>query len=61
MKSIEGYFGLELRNIGEYYSKAIALNTGKNAFEYILKDPHYKKVYIPSYTCEVMLEPIKKL
>jgi len=61
MKSIGGYFDLELSSLGEYYPKAIALNTARNAFEYILKVRHYKKVYIPYYTCDVMLEPIKKL
>ena len=61
MKSIGGYFELELSSSGEYFPKSIALNTGRNAFEYILKVRYYKKVYIPYYTCDVMLEPIKKL
>lgn len=61
MKPIGGYFELELNKGKEYHSKAIKLNTGRNAFEYVLKAKKYKKVYIPYYTCEVMLEPIKKL
>ena len=60
-KSIGGYFDLELRNTGVYYPKAIALNTARNAFEYVLKVRKYKKVYIPYFTCEVLLEPFKKL
>lgn len=60
-KSIGGYFELELNSLGEYYPKAIALNTARNAFEYVLKVRQYQKVYIPYYTCEVMLEPINKL
>lgn len=61
MKSIGGYFELELSSLTEYYPKAIALNTARNAFEYLLKVRKYSKVYLPYFTCEVMLEPLKKL
>jgi len=59
--SIGGYFELELSRGEEYHSDAIRLNTGRNAFEYILRAKKYKKVYLPYYTCDVMLEPITKL
>ncbi len=61
MNAIGGYFELELLKKGEYHKKALRLNTGRNAFEYILKAKKYKKVYLPYFTCDVMLEPIKKL
>lgn len=60
-KSIGGYFELELNKNEEYHKTAIKLNTGRNAFEYILRVNNYSKVYIPYYTCDVMLEPISKL
>lgn len=59
--SIGGYFELELSRGEEYHSDAIRLNTGRNAFEYILRAKKYNKVYLPYYTCDVMLEPITKL
>jgi hypothetical protein len=59
--SIGGYFELELPQGDEYHKNALRLNTGRNAFEYILRAKHYKKVYLPYYTCDVMLEPINKL
>lgn len=59
--SIGGYFELELSRGEEYHSDAIRLNTGRNAFEYLLRAKKYKKVYLPFYTCDVMLEPITKL
>ena len=59
--SIGGYFELELPKGKAYYPNAICLNTGRNAFEYILKAKQYKKVYLPYFTCDVMLEPIQKL
>ena len=58
---IGGYHELELTDGEEYYHNAIALNTGRNAFEYILRAKRYKKVYLPYYTCSVMLEPLIKL
>jgi len=60
MNSIGGYFELELRKGKEYHPNAIALNTGRNALELILKVKKFKKVFIPFYTCDVILEPLKK-
>jgi hypothetical protein len=61
MKDIGGYFGLELRKGEEFHKRAIRLNSGRNALEYILRSRGYKRVYLPYYTCEVLLEPINKL
>lgn len=61
MEPIGGYFGLELPNGSEYHKDAIRLNTGRNCLEYILRARGYKKVYLPYYTCEVVLEPFAKL
>jgi hypothetical protein len=61
-KSIGGYFSLELSNKGNYYyPQMLRLNTGRNCFQYILLVNKAKRVYIPKYTCGVMLEPLKKL
>lgn len=61
MQPIGGYFSLELLNGEEYHKSAIRLNTGRNCLEYILKTRGYKKVYLPYYTCRVVLEPFEKL
>jgi len=61
MNPIGGYFELELRKGEEYHKEAIRLNSGRNAFEYILRARGFKKVYLPLFTCDVMLEPINKL
>ena len=60
-KSIGGYFELELPHGKEYHSQAIALNSGRNALEYILQVRGYKLVYLPYYSCDVLLEPFEKL
>lgn len=61
MKTIGGYFQLTLDRRTEYYPDLIKLNTSRNALEYVLIIKGYTKVYLPYYTCEVMLEPIEKL
>jgi hypothetical protein len=60
MKEIGGYFELEFKNGNHYHSDAIALNTGRNCFEYILVARNIKKIFMPIYTCDVMFEPIKR-
>ena len=61
MDAIGGYFSLELPLREEYHKNAIRLNTGRNCLEYIMRARGYKRVYIPYYTCEVVLEPLKRL
>ena len=60
MSEIGGYFELEIRRESEYHFDALALNTGRNALELILKTKKYKKVYIPYFTCDAVLEPFEK-
>ncbi|MCT4599404.1 MAG: hypothetical protein N4A32_00700 [Marinifilaceae bacterium] len=60
MKEIGGFFELELNN-GHEYHNSISLNSGRNCLEYILKVKKYKKIYIPYFICDVILEPILKL
>ena len=61
MDAIGGYFSLELRQGEHYHKEALCLNSARNCLEYILRARNYTKIYLPYYTCEVILEPIKKL
>lgn len=61
MEPIGGYFSLELPFYEEYHKDALRLNTGRNCLEYILRARKYNKVFIPYYTCDVILEPLMKL
>ena len=64
MQAIGGYFELaDYENGKGFPHKAgILLNTGRNALEYILRCiGNVRRVYLPYYTCEVVLEPLKKL
>lgn len=63
MEAIGGYFELADYEEGVFpHQDGILLNTGRNALEYILRSiGEVKGVYLPYYTCEVVLEPLKKL
>jgi len=61
IEPIGGYLGLELNKDEVFYPELIALNTGRNALEYILRIRKYTTIYLPYLSCEVLLEPINKL
>ena len=61
LSPIGGYFELELPHGQEFHSNAKALNSGRFCFEYLLRCRKYKKVYIPHYTCDSVIEPVIKL
>ena len=60
IKPIGGYFELELRCGQEFHMNALHLNTARNCLEYIILARNYTKIYIPYYTCEVILQPLLK-
>lgn len=60
MKPIGGYFSLELNDGREFHNEALRLNAGRYALEYILKARKYRKVYLPYYICDSVMEPIKR-
>ena len=61
--AIGGYFELADYEEGLFpHPDGVLLNTGRNALEYILRSiGEVNGVYLPYYTCEVVLEPLKKL
>lgn len=60
-KTMGGYLELQLPEGKEHYPSFIQLNTGRNAFEYLLRIKKYSLVYLPYFTCEVMMEPLHRL
>jgi hypothetical protein len=63
-KEIGGYFALELpqSRVSFLHSGGILLNSGRNALEYILRSiSDIRRLWIPYFTCDVILEPIIKL
>lgn len=61
MKAIGGFFELELAKGEDFYPNLLKLNTGRNCLEYILRAGKIKKLYLPLFSCIVLLEPLKKL
>lgn len=63
MKAIGGYFELaEKDGFFDLPVSGVCLNTARNALEYILIQlPNVKKVYLPLYTCEAVVEPLTRM
>lgn len=64
VKAIGGYFELADRDCecGRIPVDGVALNTCRNALEYIiLQIAVVKRVFIPFYTCEAVIEPLRRL
>lgn len=64
IKAIGGYF--ELADMDYEYGNlpvdGIALNTCRNALEYIISQlADVKRIFVPYYTCEAVIEPLKSL
>ena len=61
-KAIGGYLELETKPQKNYHHQDLLhLNTARNSFEYVLRARKYTHVYIPYFTCDVLLEPLRKL
>lgn len=60
MKEIGGYFEFQPTSDNRYYHKdAIHLNSGRNALRYILLVQNIKKLYIPFYICNSVIEVLE--
>lgn len=59
-KEIGGYFELEMTKNGNiWHQNAIALNSARSGFQYILASKKPSKVYLPNYICNSMLQPLQ--
>lgn len=58
---IGGFFSLELPKRTEYHRGAIHLNSARYCLEYVLCARNYKKIYLPAYICDSVLQPIKRM
>lgn len=64
VKAIGGYFELADKDCeyGKMPVDGIALNTCRNALEYIILQLHdVRRILVPYYTCEAVIEPLKRL
>lgn len=60
MKEIGGYFQFENLIKNEYHKDLVSLNTGRNALIYVLKAKNIKKVFIPKYICDSVINVLKR-
>jgi len=59
MKPIGGFFELETgAPRGAYHSDALALTNGRTCLNFLLQQTRPRKVYLPYYTCDSLIQPI---
>lgn len=62
MKAIGGFFELELPRAGAPpHPRAAALSTGRACMMVMLADLRPRRVHVPFYTCDAVLEPFARL
>lgn len=62
MREIGGYFNLEMNDGGGFlHDDGTLLNSCRNALEVVLLSLKPKRIWIPKYTCDCILQPISHL
>ena len=54
MKELGGYFSLEQLPEHPYYPTLVALNSARNALEYVCRAKYIKRLLLPYYLCDVL-------
>lgn len=54
MYSIGGYIGLEVAGNAPFSNGGQALDLGRHGLEVIIKARHYRRLFVPRYTCAVL-------
>lgn len=60
MKEIGGYIELDSYNRPMLHEDALALNCGRNALAYLFRARNIKKIKIPSFICDSVIEVCKR-
>jgi len=60
MKEIGGYIEFEYYHGGLYHEKAVALNCGRAALEYLIKAKNITHIYLPYFCCDSVAQPCRK-
>lgn len=56
---IGGYFGFSLPNLGQFpYPQAMKYNSARSAFFDLLDQNNIKKIWMPKFICDSMIEPL---
>lgn len=60
--AIGGYLNLEFSGVSqEYYTDFLRFNSARSALSFLVKTKRYTKVYVPFYTCGVVLDELEKI
>ena len=60
MEEIGGYIEFEYNHGMMLHENSIHLNCGRRAFSYLVRSRNIKKVWIPRFSCDSVIEPFRK-
>lgn len=60
MKEIGGYFQLEQYDLPALHNNALKFNCGRNCLAYIIETKNIKKILLPYYICDSVIDICKK-
>lgn len=60
MKELGGYFELEKFKGQEYYTDLLRFNYGRSAMRYLIRAKQIKRILIPYYICDSLINAIEK-
>jgi len=60
MKSLGGFLELETRSDNEYHNDLLSFNSGRNSLKALLQNVNIKKIFVPYFICQVVIDSIKE-
>ena len=60
VKEIGGYLELDRYKGAIYHEDAVALNCGRNCLAYLMETKRIKKLYLPYFCCDSVVQPCRK-
>ena len=60
MKEIGGYFELNEYNLPMLHDNLLKFNSGRNCLAYLIETKKIKKIYLPYYICDSVIDTCKK-
>lgn len=60
MMEYGGYFELEKLGVKEYHNSLLAFNYARTALRYLIKTQKIRKIFLPYYICDSVIDAVKK-
>ncbi len=60
MKEISGYFELDIYRLPMFHENSLKFNCGRNCLAYLIEKRNIKKILLPYYICDSVIDICKK-